>query len=340
MVRHPTLFITHRGERHQQAALNSAPPELAVTIRRSPDKDEILALLPDQEFLITERTGVVDAEIIEAGNNLRLIQRLGSQTYDIDLAAAQAAGIPVCYAPVHGCVMVAEHMLLQMLALKKRLREMMDVVCEAQDYGRPPQRCDEDYFAYNWSRREGVTGLWAATVGILGMGEIGAELCRRLRGFDAKVLYFKRNRLPSGVEHALAVQYASVDEMLARSDVICALLPFFPETEQSLGADFFGRMQPGSLFVSCGGSGVVDESALADALRSGRLSGAALDTYTFEPIAPDDPLLALSADPRANIVLTPHTAAGTGTARAESRSDDYANVIRCLRGEPLIGRIV
>jgi phosphoglycerate dehydrogenase-like enzyme len=122
------------------------------------------------------------------------------------------------------------------------------------------------------------------------------------------------------------------------------VLPFFPETEQSLSTAFFAAMKPGSLFVSCGGSGVVDEAALAAALRSGHLGGAALDTFTYEPVAPDDPLRALAlADPRANVVLTPHTAAGTGpihpTHPTKEREDDYANIMRCLRGEPLTGRI-
>lgn len=340
MIKHPTLFITHRGERHQQAAREAAPPELEITMRRSPSKEEIIALLPGKEFLITERTGEIDAEIIAAGKDLRLIQRLGSQTYDIDLAAAQAAGIPVCYLPVRSCIMVAEHMLLQMLALAKRLREVMDLTLEANDFGQPPRRCDEDYFAYNWTGRENILGLWGATVGILGMGEIGTELARRLRGFGCTVLYNKRNPLPQAAERELNVQFAAVDDMLARSDYVCMLLPFFPETEQSLSRDFFAKMKPGSIFVSCGGSGVVDEDALAEALRSGHLYGAAVDTYTFEPIAADDPLLPLARDPHANVVLTPHTAAGTVAAAGAERYGDYTNLMRVLHGEPLVGRQV
>lgn len=341
---HPTLWITHRSERHQQAALNSAPPEVAVTMRRSPSKEEILALLPEMEFLVNERTGVIDADMIRAGAKLRLIQRLGSQTYDIDLKAAKAAGIPVCIAPVRGCINVAEHMLMQILTLAKRTRELMIIVEEGNDFGYPPRRCDEDYFAYNWSGYKGVMTLWGATVGILGMGEIGAELARLLRPFRGAVLYHKRNRLPEDAEDELGIQFATVDEMLAASDVVCMLMPFFPETEQSLSRDFFAAMKPGSLFVSCGGSGVVDEVALADALRSGHLAGAALDTYTFEPVAADDPLRALAlADPRANVVLTPHTAAGTGpvhpTQPINEREEDYANILRVLRGEPLMGRV-
>jgi phosphoglycerate dehydrogenase-like enzyme len=345
VVAHPTLWITHRGERHQHAALNSAPAEVAVTMRRSPSREEILALLPEMEFLVSERTGTIDADMIATGKKLRLIQRLGSHTYDIDLEAAKAADIPVCYAPVRGCVLVAEHMLMQILALAKRVRELMAIVQEGRDFGYPPRQCDEDYFAYNWSGYKGVVGLWGSTVGILGMGEIGGELARLLRPFSCSILYNKRNRLPEDSEVALGAQFATVDEMLARSDVICMLLPFFPETEQSLSRDFFAAMKPGSLFVSAGGSGVVDEVALAEALRAGHLAGAALDTYTLEPVAADDPLRALAlADPRANVILTPHTAAGTGpihpTQPRAERAEDYDNILRCLRGEPLKGRLV
>ncbi|MCX6028881.1 MAG: NAD(P)-binding domain-containing protein [Chloroflexi bacterium] len=340
MARHPTLFITHRGERHQQVALVSAPAELDITLRRTPSKEEIIALLPGMEFLITERTGEIDADIMRAGANLRLIQRLGSQTYDIDLAAARAAGIPVCYLPVRGCIMVAEHMLMQMLACAKRLRETMDDTLSGKDFGHPPHRCDEDYFAYNWTGRTDIRGLWGATVGILGYGEIGAELARRLAGFGCKVIYNKRNRLPPEAEAEMHIQFAETDDLAAQSDYVCMLLPFFPETAQSLSRAFFAGMKPGAIFVSCGGSGVVDEDALAEAYATGHLAGAALDTFTYEPIAPDDPLLPLARDPRANLVLTPHTAAGTASATRNERTDDYANLMHVLRGEELVGRLV
>jgi phosphoglycerate dehydrogenase-like enzyme len=339
MTKHSTLFITHRGERHQQAALQAAPAELEITLRRTPSKEEIIDLLPGKEFLITERTGEIDADMIAAGKDLRLIQRLGSQTYDIDLPAARSAGLPVCYLPVASCIMVAEHMLLQMLALAKRLREVMDITLAADDYGRKPRRCDEDYFAYNWSGREDIRGLWGATVGILGLGEIGTELARRLRGFGCTVVYNKRNRLPPAAERELIVRYAEQSELLAASDFVCMLLPFFPETEQTLSKDFFAGMKPGACLVSCGGSGVVDEDALAEAIAGGHLYGAALDTFTYEPISPDDPMLPLARRPRANIVLTPHTAAGTTAATVLERGGDWVNVLRMLRGEDLIGRL-
>ena len=341
---HQVLWVTQRGARHQQAALAAAPPGLAVTMRRSPGRDELLSLLPGVEFLVSERSGAIDAEMIAAGGALRLIQRLGSQTYDIDLQAARAAGVAVCAAPSLGCIMVAEHALMQILVLAKRARETMRIALSDEDFG-PPRRADEDTFAYNWSRYRGVTGLWGSAVGILGMGEIGLELARRLRPFGCAIRYTKRRRLPEAVERELGVTFASADEIAATCDVVCALLPFLPETEQSLSSRFFAAMQPGSLFVSCGGSGVVDEAALAAALRSGRLAGAALDTYTFEPIAADNPLRGLAlADPTANALLTPHIAGGTGPRDPQEtvnpRSQDYANILAALAGAPLVGRLV
>jgi phosphoglycerate dehydrogenase-like enzyme len=339
MTRHATLFITHRGERHQQDALDAAPPELDITMRRTPSKEEILALLPGKEFLISERSGELDAELMRAGKELRLIQRLGSQTHDIDLAAARKAGIPVCYLPVLGCIRVAEHMMMQMLACAKKLRESIDVTLGASDFGQPSRRCDEDYFAYNWTGRTDIRGLWGATVGILGYGEIGAELARRLTGYGCTVLYNKRHPLPPEAEQQMGIRFATAEELVATSDYLCMLLPFFPETEQSLDRAFFAAMKPGAVFVSCGGSGVVDDGALAEAVASGHLYGAALDTFTFEPIAADSPLLSVARNPQANLVLTPHTAAGAGSANRKARADDYTNVLRVLHGEPLLGRL-
>lgn len=340
--KHPTLFITHRGERHQQAALSSAPTELDITIKRTPSKEEIISLLPGKEFLISERTGQIDADIIQAGKDLRLIQRLGSMTYDIDLAAAKKAGIPVSFLPVQSCILVAEHMIMQILACTKRVREMMDITQSAEDFGSESKICDEDYFAYNWSKRLNIRGMWGSTVGILGFGEIGAEVARRLLGYGCKVLYNKRNPLPDHAEKEMNVQYASWDELVSTSDIVCMLLPFFPETAQSLGGQFFQSMKKGSIFVSCGGSGVVDEVALKQALELGHLYGAALDTFTNEPIAKNDPLLPLAKNPLMNLILTPHTAAGTGSigfASGEERLGDFINLIRVINGGKIIGQV-
>lgn len=345
--KHVTLFITDRGERHQRSALEATPPELQVLIRRRPPRDEVISLLPELEFLISEREGAIDAEMIQAAPQLRLIQRLGSLAYDIDLEAAQAAGVPVCAVPVLTSILVAEHMLMQMLALAKRLLEAHGIATAPYQAGETDgwegsRRTDEDIFAYNWSRLRGIEGLGGKTLGIWGFGEIGAELVRRLRGFSpTRIFYYKRNRLPSQAEADLGLTFAAPDSLCAKSDFLCVLLPYSPETDRSINAGVLARMKPTAFLVSCGSGSVIDEAALADAIRAGRLAGAALDTFEWEPIRPDNPLLPLARDPRFNVLLTPHTAAGAGEEPpGRARARDYDNLLRLLRGQPLLYRVV
>ena len=339
---HPVLFLTDRGQYHQSVVLAAAPPELAVTMMRRPPKVEVIKALPAYEFLISERSGTVDADMIAAGRSLRLIQRLGSLTYDIDLEAARAAGTPVAAWPVETAIMVAEHMLTQMLVLAKRLGDVAAVASEAGDWDRPSLRTDEDTFAYDWSRRSGVRPLYEQTVGILGFGEIGAELARRLRGFcPSAVLYHKRSRLPDHAERELGISYAPLEQVVAESDTLCMLLPYYSATDMLLDAGLLSTMKAGSFLVSCGSGSVIDEAALANAVRVGHLAGAALDTFEYEPIRPDNPLLPLARDPNSNVLLTPHTAAGS-SADADSdrtRKGDYTNLVRVLRGQAPLHRV-
>jgi len=339
MDRHATLFITHRGLTHQQAALDAAPPELDITMIRDPSKDQIMSLLPGKEIMISERSGVIDGDIIRAGKDLRIIQRLGAQTWDIDVDAARDASVMVCYQPVYLCIMVAEHMVLQILGLAKRLREMMDIAESAGDWGIEPQKSTEDYFAYNWSGRKDILGLHRSTVGIVGFGEIGAELARMLRAFNCTVYYNKRSPIPAQAEREMGIQYAELDDLLARSDYVAMLLPLFAETEKVVNAEFIRKMKKGACLVSAGASGILDEDDLTEAYRSGYLYGVATDTYVWEPIRADNPLRALTENRQANVILTPHTAAGTRAVKAEDRIRDYENLVRFLRGEELQGRL-
>ena len=125
--------------------------------------------------------------------------------------------------------------------------------------------------------------------------------------------YHRRRRLPEWQEQKLGIEYVGQDELFAQSDFLVNLLPYFPQTNLSLGAAQFATMRPGAFLVSCGSGGVLDEAALAQAIRSGQLGGVALDTFEWEPVKPDNPLRRLAAeDPRWNVLLTPHTAAGAG----------------------------
>lgn len=335
MTQHATLILTHRGSFHLQNLVSAAPAELAITARRDIRKDELLELLPGMEFLISEREDSIDADCIAAARGLRLIQRLGSQTWDIDLEAARRARIPVCYWPDPFTINVAEHCLMQTLNLIKKSRECASILNEAA-WTRPPRPSDEDTFAFNWTGRTGIGTLRGMVAGILGFGEIGRQLAVRLGGFETILLYHKRRRMPPAAEEDITVTYAEPQDILRQAGVVYNLLPFIPGAGQSLNAGFFAQMKPGSFFVSCGGSGMVDEAALIKALRSGHLAGAALDTYTEEPLPGDSPLLALQRDLSVNLILTPHVAAGNVPG---GRRVDYTNLERRLGGEKLLYQV-
>ena len=334
MTRYKTIFTTERGQRHQQAALRAAPAGLDITMLRQPDKATLRSFLAEAEYLISERAGLIDADLIRAAPHLKLILRLGSLTYDIDVAAARAAGVAVCYWPVGSVIRVAEHVVLQMLALSKKLREVEAITLAAGSEWGESKRTDEDTFAYNWSGRQEIDGLWHKSIGIVGFGEIGAELARRLAGWDCTLLYHKRRRLPEQVETDLYLSYVDEDTLFAQSDFVVNLLPYFKQTDLMINAAYFAKMKPGAFIVSCGSGSVIDEADLATAIESGRLGGAALDTFEWEPIKADNPLIAL-AKAGYNVLLTPHTAAGASAAAAQERTADYTNIVNHIEGRPL-----
>ncbi len=338
MERHRVVFTTERGLRHQQDALEGAPEYLEITMLRQPDRDILQAHLVQAEYLISERTGAIDAAMIQAAPQLKMILRLGSLTHDIDLEAACAANVIVCYWPVGSVIRVAEHLVMQMLALSKNLREAEAVALAAGTDWAESRRTDEDTFAYNWSAREHVEGLWGTTVGILGFGEIGAELARRLQSWGCRLLYNKRRRLPEMVEAEMGLSFTDVGTLCAQSDFVANLLPYFSTTDSLLDAEFMAGMKDGAFLASCGSGSVIDERALAEAVKSGKLGGAALDTFEWEPIRDDNPLIEL-AKKGFNVLLTPHIAAGGAAAARRGRVGDYTNIENHINGSPLQFRV-
>ncbi len=324
-------------------------------MRRFPTRDEIIGLIADDDALITERNGAIDGDIIAAGKNLKLIQRIGSLYYDIDLAAARQRQIAVAVRPIRSVIAVAEQMMMEMLDVLRRVMPLQQVVRmppETFKLSAPlkpgdapteqpftPRRTNEDVFAFNWSRQTKVGLLYRKTVGILGFGEIGAELSRRLANWECRIVYSKRARLPPETEQQLGISYRGQEDLLRESDIVVCLLPYFPETDQWLNAARIGMMKRGAILCEAGSGSVVDESAVADAIRSGHLAGAAFDTYEWEPLKQDNPLLALAnSDPTANIVLTPHIGSCNDIPRSEF-PEFYTNAVHAMNGEPLERRV-
>lgn len=330
MSKPKVLFITDRGERHQQWALRFAPPQLEVIMQRAPSFDQIAGILGEVDFIISERNQPITAQMIVAAPNLKLIVRLGSLSHDVDHIAARARNIPVIMQPVLGTIYCAEHALMMILALCKRLARGLYVTANTENS--EAHRGDENTFSFNWHHYHDVGSPHGKVIGIIGMGEIGVELARRLKPFGvAAILYNKRKPFPHEVEQDLDIRYADYADVLRTADILISLLPYSDETEYQRGGGLckanLALLKPTALLVHLGSGSVVDEAAVAEMIRMGRLSGAAFDTYEYEPLRRDNPLIPLAADPNANVLLTPHTAAASAPG---SRADDYASILRYL----------
>lgn len=351
------LYLCPLGQQHRDWRLAAAPPEFNVIIRRSTEvsHEEVLQLVPQADALISERIGIIDAAIINAGTNLKIIQRLGSLYHDIDRAAARARNITVCTRPIRGVIAVAEQMMMQILGLCRRILPLQKVVHrEPESFtvnmplgpnNAPTQvpfksrRTTEDVFAFNWSNENGVRLIYGKTIGILGFGEIGAELARRLQGWNCRVLYSKRQRLSEEIEQTLHIEFRDQEAILRESDIVVSLLPYFEQTDQWLNTTRIATMKPGAFLCHAGSGSVIDEQAVADAVRSGQLGGASFDTYEWEPIKQDNPLLVLADnDPEANILLTPHIGSCNDVNNSEF-IEFYGNVWNFLNGKAIEGRV-
>jgi D-3-phosphoglycerate dehydrogenase len=325
------LFLTDRGARHQEAALRAAPAQLRVTILRTPSFAEMLPALSQAHFIISERNQPVTAEMIAAAPHLKLIVRLGSLDHDIDRAAAEARGIQVVVQPVLGTLYCAEHALMMMLACLKRLgRSLQAALYTPAPFS--PKRGDEDTFSFNWLNFSDIGSLFGKTVSIVGMGEIGVELARLLKPFRlSALLYNKRKPYPSDVEAELGVRFAALEDCLRHADVLVSLLPYAPTTDYALGggltAERLRLLKPSACLVHLGSGSVLDETEVLHLLQTGKLAGAAIDTFEFEPLTDEYPLVLYARDPRRNLLLTPHTAAASAP---ESRADDYAAIMAYL----------
>jgi D-3-phosphoglycerate dehydrogenase len=263
----------------------------------------------------------IGKELIESAKQLKLIQRLGAGFDNVDLACARTCGVPVANIPGANSVAVAEHAIMVMIALLKRLPEGDSSMKQGQ------WKMTELLFA-------GCFELWKKTVGIVGLGRIGKELARRLIGFDVTVLYNDILEFPPELEKELNVKRVSFEELLAQSDVVTMHVPLTDLTRDMMSAKQFGMMRSTALFLNSARGEVVDEAALAEALNRGIIGGAAIDAFKDEPPKPDNPLL--KAD---NIILTPHNAGVTREVSMRFITESFANFNRVAEGQAPINVI-
>ncbi len=252
----------------------------------------------------------LDGGLMDAAPGLKLIAKHGAGVNDIDLAAAAKRDLPVIAAVGANAPSVAEHALMMMLALAKDLRHR-DAALRLGVWDKA------DYRGFDLADR---------TLGLVGFGKIAQNLARMALGLNMRLLVYDPFAAPTeNVEMTDDLEY-----LFAASDVISLHCPLLPQTEGLVSAARLARMKPGALLINTARGEIVDEDALLDALREGRIAGAGLDSFAHEPPRPDHPLWTLP-----NVVVTPHIAGVTLDARDAVSTMTAANVLHFLRGEAL-----
>jgi glyoxylate reductase len=303
-----------------QAILDQMAAAAALRIWEEADRpiprERLLEWIPGCAGLYCLLTDRVDAAVLDAaGPGLRVVSNMAVGYDNIDVAACTARGIAVGNTPGVLTETTADLTVALLLAAARRIVESADFV-RAGEW-------------QTWSPM-GLTGqdVYGSTVGIVGLGRIGQAVARRLRGFDCRILYY--DPTPSPEADALGAEYTDMDTLLAESDVVTLHCPLTPETHHLIDAATLRKMKPTAALINTSRGPVVDQAALLDALREGVIAAAGLDVTDPEPIAPDDPLLALP-----NCVVLPHIGSASVATRTRMAQIAADNLLAGLRGEPL-----
>jgi phosphoglycerate dehydrogenase-like enzyme len=313
-------------------------PDEGFTLRepKTEELGELLAMMPEADFLVIGGAGQrrpVSAEIIVAAPKLRFIQKLGTRHHQIDIQAAARRGIPVAVEPAPSHIAVAEHTFMLMLALARGLFEAHRRVVEGyyEQLGLTPKPTSPTQYAYNWTGVKGIRSLFGKTLGIIGFGDIGAEVAKRAPGLGIKTIYHTRHRLSPEEEEQYAARYVSLEQLLREADFVSLHASHTPETENMINAERLALMRSSAFLINTARGGLVDEAALYDALSRRKIAGAALDVFKQEPTPKDNPLFELD-----NIIFTPHIA--VGSLPIEGRFQGCLdNIARVLRGKKPVG---
>jgi phosphoglycerate dehydrogenase-like enzyme len=293
-----------------------------VRAGKDASEEEIIELVRDAAIILTDPIHVqpVTRRIIEASDKLKLIQCYTIGFDDVDIEAARERGIPVANAAGTLSEPIAEYTIAVALYLLK-----------------PIGYASSELHKGNWVQQEFLIPpkipreLGVLTLGIIGCGSIGQAVARLAKGFGTKILYYKRSRLSEEVERELGLEYSSLDGVLASSDVISVNVPLTDETRGMIGAEEITKMKAGAVLINTARGEVVDYGALADALKSGHLGGAAVDVFENEPDIRNCPLLGLE-----NVILTPHSSAISTESPRRCMEKVAENLGRFYEGKPLL----
>lgn len=255
------------------------------------------------------------SELLGQTSRLRFIQKMGAGVDNIDLEICQTAGITVARLSAGNAIQVAEHTAMMILAASRRLIAL-----------------DSRVRAGHWDKepaRGVIQHIHGKTVGIIGFGAIGRRLARILTGFEVQAIYCDPIPAPSAIEAALGARRVSFEELLTTADIVTVHTPLTDETRGMIGGAEIARMRRDAVLVNCARGGIVDEEALAEALRDGKLLGAGLDVFRSEPPG-TSPIFDIET-----AVLSPHCAGATLNNFTAIAARAMANAEAYLEGRAL-----
>jgi D-3-phosphoglycerate dehydrogenase len=303
----PVVLIADKLAQSTVAALGD---QVEVRWVDGPDREKLLAAVPDADALLVRSATTVDAEVLAAGTKLKIVARAGVGLDNVDVDAATARGVLVVNAPTSNIHSAAEHAIALMLAAARQIAP-----------------ADASLREHKWKRSSfNGTEIFGKTVGVVGLGRIGQLVAARLAAFGTHVVAY--DPYVSAARAAqLGIELLSLDDLLGRADFISVHLPKTPETAGLIGKEALAKTKPGVIIVNAARGGLVDEQALADAVISGHVRGAGLDVFSTEPCT-DSPLFELP-----QVIVTPHLGASTSEAQDRAGTDVAASVKLALAGE-------
>lgn len=325
------LLVIGNADRVRKYAPDLAMPERldVVVAERGTSDDDILALASDADFIMADAISPVSERLVSGMPNLKLIHSEGVAVNTIDLEAAKAHDVPVCNNAGVNAAAVAEQTILLMLASLRQL-----VVGDAQVRAARQIQMKERLMV------EGIRELGDCTIGFIGFGAIAQATAFRLANWGCTMLYNKRHPLDAAREAELNVHLASQDEIVKACDIVSIHIPVTPETEGLVDRDFLAKMRPDAVLINTARGEVIDQKALAWALETGEIAGAALDVLSPEPVQADNPLLNLSDSAAEKLVLSPHIGGITEGMFFRAYEGVWNNVVCVMNGDEPINRIV
>lgn len=287
--------------------------EFTVDVKKKLAPEELLAIIPEYDALVVRSETKVTKAVLQVAEKLKAIGRAGVGVDNIDVEAATQKGVVVLNAPEGNTIAATEHTVAMMLSLARNI---------------PDAHASMKNREWKRSKYMGVE-MRGKTLGVIGLGRIGSGVAKRAIAMEMKVIGYDPY---INAEHAknLGIELAEVAEIFAQADFITFHMPLTPQTKYMVNKEAFAKMKPGVRLINCARGGIIDELALAEALQSGIVAGAAIDVFEKEPIDPENPLLGLD-----NIVLTPHLGASTAEAQVGVAVDVAYGIIAALRGEPV-----